>query len=293
MKESDSLYIIGGPTASGKTQLAIQLAKKLNTVIVSADSRQLYYEMNIGVAKPSLDELAAATHYFINHTSIHNPYSAGMYAKEVRALLPVLFEKNPNVIVAGGTGFYIKALLEGLDDFPKDEVLRTKLQDILRTQGIEGLQSYFRLLDNKTQHIDLQNPQRLIRYIELVEIFQKPLEGIFQENTKNRQIRYPFKAFYLNPDRSVLYEKINQRVNEMMKLGLLEEVKNLYNWRYLPTLQTVGYTELFEYLDGTVSLDQAIENIKRNTRRYAKRQLTWFRNQPYFQPIESVDDIFI
>lgn len=292
MEKCGSIYVIGGPTASGKTALAIQLAKKLNTDIISADSRQLYYEMNIGVAKPTQDELAAATHYFINHTSIHNPYSAGMYAKEVRALLPILFEKKSHVVVAGGTGFYIKALLEGLDDLPKDEVLRQKIQDIYNVQGIEGLQSYFRLLDNKTQQIDLQNPQRLIRYIELVEILKKPLEDIFQENTANRGIDYPFKAFYLNPDRAALYEKINQRVDEMMDLGLLEEVKNLYLWRHLPTLQTVGYTEIFEYLDGTVSLEKAIENIKQNTRRYAKRQLTWFRNQPYFKPIESLGDIF-
>jgi len=287
------LIVLGGPTASGKTSAAIHLANHYNGVIVSADSRQLYYELNIGVAKPSEDELSKATHYFINHTSIHNPYSAGMYAKEVRALLDSLFAQYNTIILTGGTGFYIKAVLEGLDDLPSDSELRADLTEKLRLNGLEFLQQFFKSIDKKTENIDLQNPQRLIRYIELVSLFQKPLAEIFQSHQSASPLPFPFQCFYLNPERTFLYEKINNRVALMMENGLLEEVKSLYRWRHLSTLQTVGYTELFDHLEGKTTLNEAIELIKRNTRRYAKRQLTWFRNQGTFSPIENWESILL
>lgn len=285
------LIVLGGPTASGKTAAAIQLANHYNGVIISADSRQLYYELNIGVAKPTEDELSQATHYFINHTSIHNPYSAGMYAKEVRALLDSLFSQFNTIILSGGTGFYIKAVLEGLDDLPSDIDLRTDLKEKLRLNGLEFLQQYFTSIDKKTENIDLQNPQRLIRYIELVILYKKPLVEIFQSNQSATPLPYPFQCFYLNPERTILFEKINNRVDLMMQNGLLEEVKSLYPWRHLSTLQTVGYTELFDHLEEKTTLNEAIELIKRNTRRYAKRQLTWFKNQGAFSPIENWESV--
>lgn len=273
------LIIICGPTASGKTDFAINLAQHFNTEILSADSRQIYKEMSIGTAKPNAGQLAKIHHHFINHCSIHDTYNAGIYEKESLQLLENLFKKHEVVVAAGGTGLYIKALCEGLDDLPKaNENLRRQLQAELDEHGVDFLFKKLQTLDLEgSKTIDNKNPHRIIRAIELIEETGKSITSL-KTNPKNKR---PFKIIkvMMDMDRKTLYERINARVDKMIAEGLVDEVQNLIPYKKMKALETVGYSELFEYFDGKCSLPEAIEKIKQHTRNYAKRQLTWFNKE--------------
>jgi len=272
----NKLIVIAGPTASGKTAAAIELAKHYNTVVVSADSRQFYREMSIGTAKPTRDELAEVKHYFINSLSITDIFTAGDYEKRCLALLKDLFQVNEVVILVGGSGLFIKAVCEGFDEFP-DPVpgLREKLNQELEDNGIGSLQEKLKISDPEYYDmVDLNNPQRVIRALEVSESTGKPFSS-YHKSTINKR---PFRIikFGLDLPRADLYQRINRRVNTMLQHGLVEEAKSLLPHRRLNALNTVGYTELFDYFDNKVNLTDAVELIKQNTRRFAKRQMTWF-----------------
>ncbi len=272
-----TLITVAGPTAVGKTALAIRLAEKYHTVIVSADSRQIYREASIGTAKPSPDELAAIPHFFIDSHSIHDMFTAGDYEREALALLSDLFKTHQTIILAGGSGLYIDAVCRGLDELPKPEPgVREKLNQRFRDHGIGPLQQQLKEVDPVYyQEADLSNPQRVIRALEVFESSGKPFSGFRKQGQSLR----PFRIINigLHTERSILYNRINQRVDRMMDQGLLSEARALYPLKQLPALRTVGYSELFRYMDGELSLETAVSLIKQNTRRYAKRQITWFK----------------
>lgn len=271
------LIVIAGPTASGKTAAAIKLAQHYKTAIISADSRQFYREMAIGTAKPNWLELAAAKHYFIDSHSVTEPFSVGDFEKQGLALLDELFQSHNIVILVGGSGLYIKALCEGFDDMPQADVtVREQLNTEFALKGIAALQDELKTADPAYYNeVDLQNPQRIIRALEVYRSTGKPFSS-FRKSTINKR---PFDTLKIGLDlpRAVLYDRINQRVDEMIKDGLVEEVKELMPYRSLNALNTVGYSEVFDYLDNKTDLKRAIELIKQNTRHFAKRQLTWFR----------------
>lgn len=283
------LLVICGPTASGKTAVAIELAKQHQTEIISFDSRQFYREMSIGTAKPSKEELAQAKHHFIDNISIAEEWNAGTFEKAAVKKLDELFEKHKIVIAVGGSGLYLNALLFGFDDMPlKDENLRKQLQTEFEEKGIEFLQKKIKELDPAFyEEGEIRNPQRLMRAIEVSTLSGKP----YSEQKSFSPVKRNFspKLFAIHHERELLYNRINLRVDEMMKNGLLEEVKSLLSYRNHNALQTVGYKELFEYLDGKCSLEEAIEKIKQNTRNYAKRQMTWFKNQ--YEGVKWVESI--
>jgi tRNA dimethylallyltransferase len=271
------LLVVAGPTASGKTALAIELALHFKTEIISADSRQFYKELPIGTAAPTASELKQVKHHFIGNISITNTYDVATYEKEVVDLLPRLFEKNDIVILSGGSGLFIDAVCNGLDALPETTpAIRNEVQDLYLTKGLNGLQEKLEILDPEYFRImDAQNPRRLQRALEVCLQSGKTFTSL---RTKTRKMR-PFGCIKIaiQTDRKELIERINQRVDNMMADGLLNEVKSLYENRNLNALNTVGYKELFDYLDGECTLDQAVEKIKISTRRYAKRQMTWFR----------------
>ncbi|MAO16983.1 tRNA (adenosine(37)-N6)-dimethylallyltransferase MiaA [Flagellimonas marinaquae] len=272
-----ALLAVVGPTGIGKTALGIQLAKHFNTEIVSADSRQFFKEMEIGTAVPSKEELEQAPHHFIQHKSIFEPYSVGDFEKEALSLLEDLFQKKDVVVMVGGSGLYVDAVISGLDEFPEvDPEIRSKLNRRLEDEGLESLQKELEQKDPEYyKSVDLENPHRLIRALEVCVASGKPFSSFLD---KPRAAR-PFKSFYIGIDapRETIYERINTRVDLMMEAGLLKEAENLYTNKDLNALQTVGYKELFEYIEGNCSLEFAISEIKKNTRRFAKRQLTWLR----------------
>ncbi len=271
------LIVVTGPTASGKTRTAIALAQHFRTEIVSADSRQVYKELNIGVARPSEAELEAAVHHFIASHSIFNPLDAAQYARAAHNLLEELFKHHDMVIVCGGSGLYLKALLEGFDDIPDvPEEIRAYIQHQYRLQGLDWLKEQMAEHDKETlQHLDAQNPQRLMRALEVRLHTGKSI----REFQKGIRKELPWKVIRIGLDlpRTELYQRINHRVKEMIKAGLMEEAERLYPYRNLTPLQTVGYEEIFGYIEGKFGREEAIGLIQRNTRRYAKRQLTWFR----------------
>lgn len=277
------LITIIGPTAIGKTSLSIALAQHFGCEIISCDSRQFYNEMKIGTAVPNNDELAAATHHFIQNKSIFDSYSVGDFEQEAIAKLDELFEKNNIQIMVGGSGLYVDAVLKGFDDFPDIDVsVREQINQDFDLYGIDYLQNKLQELDadyfNKVTNENpqtLQNPQRLKRFVEVCLGTGKPYSS-FLNQKKNLRNFTPI-IIGLEAEREVMYNRINQRVDSMMNEGLLEEAKNLYPNKHLNALQTVGYRELFDHFDGTTTLDFAIEEIKKNTRRFAKRQLTWFK----------------
>ena len=277
-----TLIVVAGPTAVGKTAAAIKLAQHFNTVVVSADSRQFFREMSIGTAKPDECELAAAKHYFINSHSISESFSVGDFEKQGLALLDELFKVHDKVILAGGSGLYIKAICEGFDDLPVADIsVREKLNQQLEREGITTLQKQLQQVDpDYYTQVDLNNPQRIIRALEVFETSGKPFSS-YRNATVNKR---PFNIIKLALDmpREKLYERINLRVDLMVKQGLIQEVKSLLPYRELNALNTVGYSELFDYFDGKTSLDEALLLIKQNTRRFAKRQLTWFRKDKDF-----------
>ncbi len=274
------LIVIGGATATGKTAFSIEIARHFKAEILSADSRQFYREMSIGTAKPTAEELAAAPHHFINSLHISEDYSAGDFEKDALVLLEAIFQKNKMAVLTGGSGLFIKAVCEGLDHFPEiPEAVKGAVARLYDSGGIAALQEELRQADpGYFARVDLNNPQRLMRALAVCRATGRPFSS-FQNREKMRR---NFEPVYLQigVERNLLYERINRRVDEMMGAGLLEEVKKLYPYRRLNALQTVGYQELFEHLEGRISLEEAIGKIKQNTRRYAKRQLTWLRKDP-------------
>lgn len=281
------LIVIVGPTAVGKTGVAIQVADHFHTEIVSADSRQIYKELTIGTAKPSEVELQQVPHHFINTHSIHNEYNAAQFAEEALALIYKLFEKHDYLIICGGSGLYVKALLEGFDDIPEvaDEV-RDQLIEEFEDKGLLWLQNKMRELDpGYFQKIDQKNPVRLMRALEVKLSTGKSISS-FQTITKKE---HPFSIVKigLELDRAELYKRIDERMDQMIALGLFEEAHQLVPHRNLNALQTVGYREIFEYLDGKYDREEAVRLLKRNSRRYAKRQVTWFKRDEeivWFRP---------
>ncbi|GGK15649.1 tRNA dimethylallyltransferase [Yeosuana aromativorans] len=271
------LISIVGPTAIGKTALSIKLAQHFKTEIISADSRQFFKEMSIGTAAPSTDELNAARHHCIHHKSIQDNYNVGAFEREALQTLQTLFKTHNVVIMVGGSGLYVDAVTKGLDDFPDvDPNIREQLNIDLETKGLPFLQEQLKTLDVKSYHtIAIDNPHRVIRALEICLGSGKPYSSFLNKNKTKR----PFTTITigLTADRETIYNRINQRVDIMMANGLLDEVKTLYPHKSLNALNTVGYKELFNYLDGTWTLDFAVSEIKKNTRRFAKRQMTWFR----------------
>lgn len=277
--KSKTLITVVGPTAIGKTSLAIELANGFNTEIISSDSRQFYKEMQIGTAVPSPEELQLAKHHFIQHISIHDLYSVGDFERQAMRCLNDLFQTHDIVVMAGGSGLYNKAIVEGLDHFPKvDAGIRKELNRQLAEKGIAVLQEQLQTLDPVSYStIDLQNPHRIIRALEISIGTGKPFSSFLNLNQQQRS--FTTIKIGLTAERSVIYERINRRVDIMMENGLLDEAKSLYPHRYLNALQTVGYKELFQYIDGEISLEFAVSEIKKNTRRFAKRQLTWLNKE--------------
>ncbi|MDO5105635.1 tRNA (adenosine(37)-N6)-dimethylallyltransferase MiaA [Capnocytophaga sp.] len=294
-KQNDNLLItIVGPTAIGKTRLAIELANYYQTEIVSCDSRQFFKEMYIGTAVPEPDELMAAKHHFVQHKSIFEPYSVGDFERDAIALLEYLFENKNIVIMVGGSGLYADAVLHGLDSFPEvPEKIRTKLNALFQEKGIEYLQDKLKTYDPEHfQKVDIQNPQRMIRALEVCLASGLPYSSFLKKNKAQR----PFKTIEigLTASRDIVYQRINFRVEQMLEKGLLREAQNLFPHRKLNALQTVGYRELFDFFERKTSLNFAIEEIKKNTRRFAKRQYTWFnKNQKirwfdYQTPVQEI-----
>lgn len=271
------LIIIAGPTAVGKTAAAIKLAQQINTEIISADSRQFYREMSIGTAKPDADELAQARHHFIDSHSIRENFSVGDFEKQALQLVDELFKTHNQVIMVGGSGLFIQAVTKGFDDLPTaDPAIREQLNQQLAKKGIEYLQAKLKEVDpDYFDQVDLNNPQRLIRALEVFEATGKPFSSYRKATTNTR----PFESIKIVLDlpREILYDRINKRVDIMVEQGLVEEVRSLLPYRHLNALNTVGYSELFDYFDSKTDLETAISQIKQNTRRFAKRQLTWFR----------------
>jgi tRNA dimethylallyltransferase len=289
---ANTLICICGPTAAGKTAMAIKLAEEFKSEIISFDSRQFYHEMSIGTAVPSPDELLAAPHHFIHDRSLKNALNAGSYEKEALDKLALLFKNNPIVIAVGGTGLYLKALLEGMDDLPAiPSEIREEITSQYQKEGLPFLQEELANLDaDYWQKVDQKNPQRLIRAIELIRFSGKKMEALLQRPKKVR----PFNVLKigLSLDRELLYKRINLRVDLMFKAGLVNEVLPLMPFRDENALQTVGYKELFQYFEGEISLEEAQEEIKKNSRRYAKRQLTWFRRDSeisWFEPNQNIE----
>lgn len=291
---SKYLISIVGATAIGKTALSIQLAKHFQTEIISCDSRQFFKEMTIGTAVPSEDELNAAKHHFIQHISIFDNYNVGQFEKDAIVKLGELFQQYTVVVMVGGSGLYVDAVIKGLDEFPKvDPQIREDLNEQLATKGIVSLQEKLKVLDPVYyEKVALENPHRLIRALEICIGSGKPYSSFLKDKAANRN----FKTIKigLSADRPIMYDRINRRVDIMMNEGLLEEAKALHPHKMLNALQTVGYRELFNYFDGDWTLDFAVSEIKKNTRRFAKRQGTWFQKDEktlWFDYEENVANI--
>lgn len=272
-----TLISIVGPTAIGKTALSIKLAQHFKTEIISADSRQFFKEMNIGTAVPSTEEQQAAKHHFIQHISIKDNYSVGDFERDAISKISEIHKKNDVAIMVGGSGLYVKAVTKGLDNFPDvDGNIRLELNERLKNEGLEALQKQLKDLDSIAYNsIAIDNPQRLIRALEICIGSGQPYSSFLTNAYKSR----PFNTISigLNAERPIIYERINERVDMMVNNGLVAEAKELLPYKHLNALNTVGYKELFNYFEGEWTLDFAISEIKKNTRRFAKRQLTWFR----------------
>ncbi|PHR95916.1 MAG: tRNA (adenosine(37)-N6)-dimethylallyltransferase MiaA [Leeuwenhoekiella sp.] len=289
-----TLLAVVGPTAIGKTALGIKLAHHFNTEIISADSRQFFKEMNIGTAVPTSDELKAAPHHFIQDISITDTYNVGLFEAEALSKLDQIFKTKSIAVMVGGSGLYVDAVISGLDDFPDvaDEI-RVSLKEKLEQEGIISLQEELKICDpDHYESMDINNPQRLIRALEICRGTGKPYSSF----TAQKRVKRNFQSLKigLTADRKLIYDRINKRVDLMVENGLIEEAQSLYPQRHLNALQTVGYRELFAHFEGEYDLEQAISEIKKNTRRFAKRQLTWYRRDDsilWFEhntPIEEI-----
>lgn len=284
-----NLIVIAGPTAVGKTALAVELAKFYNCPVVSADSRQFYKEMSIGTAKPTLEEMQNVPHYFINNISIHETYNVGQFERDAIDCIELLFKNHENIILVGGSGLYINAILNGVDEFEEiPSPIRQQLIKDYEEKGLTYLQEELKQKDEVYYNqVDLNNPQRIMRALEVCIHTDKPYSSFRTKEKKKRS----FETFniLINTDRESLYSRINKRVDMMMQNGLLEEVKTLYPYKHVNALNTVGYKELFDFIDGKFTLEEAVNLIKQNSRRYAKRQLTWFNHQGDFESFEPTD----
>ncbi len=283
MSVNKYLIVLAGPTAVGKTAVAIKIAQHFETEILSADSRQFYREMSIGTAKPTPGEFATIPHHFISSLSIHDHFTVGDFEKESQLLLKKLFKKHNIVIMAGGSGLFIRAVCEGLDVFPEVPVeIRNQVNELFKKEGIEGLQKELKKADPVYfKKVDQNNPMRLIRAIEVCRVSGQPFSQFLQGKRAERF----YKIIYVNleMDRKILYDRINRRVDQMIDMGLKKEARGLFPFKHLTPLQTVGYQELFDYFENKITLEEAIELIKRNSRRYAKRQMTWLRKDDHWK----------
>ncbi len=284
------LIVVLGPTAVGKTKVAIDLAKYYNTEIVSFDSRQFYKETTVGTAVPTKEELESVIHHFIQNKSIHQSYSVGDYEKEATHCIANIFSKKDKAILAGGSGLFEKAVTKGLDDFPLiNQEIRLELEGIFKISGISELQKILAEKDPEYyKKVDKQNHRRLIRALEVCLSTLKPYSSFLAQKPNQNKTFFVVKIGLEIP-RETLYEKINERVDKMMEDGLLQEAEKLYPYKQLNALQTVGYSELFNYLDNKITLAEAINEIKKNTRHYAKRQITWYKKDKevnWFKPTE-------
>jgi len=277
MISGKTLKLILGPTAVGKTGYSISIAKEFGAPIVSCDSRQIFREMPIGTAAPTMEQMTAVPHFFVGSHSVRDYYTAGKYELEALELLRTLFKEYDVVIVVGGSGLYADALCFGLDEFPEtDWELRESLMKRLESEGLDSLRMELKRVDPIAfQNMDIANTQRVVRALEVFYLSGKPYSSFKTEPLRKRP--FAIERVCLTRPREILYERINRRVDEMLEKGLLDEVKSLVPYRNMPALQTVGYKELFEYMDGNISLDRAVELIKRNTRHYAKRQMSYWR----------------
>lgn len=293
METKKKLIVVVGPTAVGKTALAIRLAKHFQTEIVSADSRQIYRELEIGTAKPSAEELNQVKHHFINSHSIHADYDAGAYGRDALMLITSLFEKYNNLILCGGSGLYVRAVLEGFDEMPPVPVgTREQINKEYEANGLTWLQEQLKQVDPEYfEEVDIQNPHRLIRALELNRTWQRPMH----ELRKKKKLKHSFQVVKIGIElnREDLYDRIDARMDAMMASGLFEEAEKFYPLRNLNALQTVGYREIFGFMDGLYNKDEAIRLLKRNSRHYAKRQLTWFKKDQEIKwfPPGQVDQI--
>ena len=271
------LILIAGPTAVGKTQLSLSIAEQYKTDVISCDSRQFYKEMCIGTAVPNADELSRIKHHFIQNLSIEDNYSIGQFERDALAKIEALHKNNNVAVMVGGSGMFIDAVCKGLDDIPPvPESIREELNMRYQNEGLDSLKNELKKLDpDYHKLIDTSNRYRIIRALEVCIVSGQPYSSFRKRQAKKRNFKTV--KIILNRDREELYYRINKRVDKMMTQGLLEEVKKLYDYKDYNALQTVGYKELFAYFDGQWDLETAIEEIKKNTRRYAKRQMTWFR----------------
>ena len=291
----NTLIVVVGPTGVGKTELSIDLAGHFKTEIISCDSRQFYREMVIGTSAPTEEQLSKVRHHFVRFLSVTDYYSASMYERDVLKLLPELFSRNPLVILTGGSGLYVDAVCTGIDDIPDvDPAAREKYWNLYRREGIESLRIALKLLDPDYYRIvDLKNHKRIIRALEICETTGRPYSSFLKKEKRQRDFR--IIKIGLERPRDELYTRINERVDRMIGEGLVEEARNLLKYRHLNALQTLGYKELFEYFDGKITLETAISLIKRNSRRYAKRQITWWARDKeirWFNPLQK-DDIIM
>lgn len=284
-----TLIVIVGPTAVGKTSFSITLATKLHTEIISADSRQIFREMNIGTAKPSPEELAAVPHHFINTHSISEPYDAAQFGEEALKTIEDIFQRHEVAILCGGSGLYIKAVCEGFDDIPEvPGEIRRQLVEEYEKQGIEWLQKKMAALDPELlPRLDKQNPHRLIRALE-VKIGTGKSIADFQKKEK-RQHDFSIVKIGLELEREMLYKRIDDRMDAMIAAGLFEEAGALYPYRSINALQTVGYQEVFDFIEGKYDYEEAVRLLKRNSRRYAKRQLTWFKRDDTIRWVDAAN----
>ncbi len=277
MNDLKKIWVVTGPTAVGKTNLTVQLAKKLGAPIVSCDSRQFYKELSIGTAKPTPEEMDGVPHYFIDSHSLNEPLTAGTYETEAVELIDELLTQFPTVIVTGGSGLYLQALLFGIEEKPEvPESISKTLQLRFEQEGLEELAEELKELDPVYyEQADVQNSRRVIRALEVIKATGKPFSSFQKGEPKARN--WEADIFILNREREELYNRINQRIDIMMHDGLLQEVESVLPYRKLPVMNTVGYQEFFDYFDDNTDLGTCVELVKRNSRRYAKRQLTWFR----------------
>ena len=287
MMSSKTLLYIAGPTGIGKSKLSITLAKSLGTEIISCDSRQFYKEMEIGTAVPNQNELAEVKHNFIQHKSIHDIYTVGEFEKDVLGKLKELFKLKNIIIMVGGSGMYADAVMFGLDKFPKvPNKVRSQINLFYQTHGLKSLQQLLLEKDPKYySRVDINNPMRLIRALEVCISTEKPYSSFLGKKLINRS--FISKTIILKCSRTVLYDRINNRVDNMLESGLELEAKKLMKHKDLPSLKTVGYKELFSYFEGKINLEKAISEIKKNTRRYAKRQITWLKRYDNAISVES------